>query len=185
MLEISETALSPAKGWQAPTTKEVAAVLEAIEKKHGEVDSLLGIGGRTVRRWRVGANDDQSAIPYSCWVVVVWLATGTVIIDPVKLPQVQKAEIAALPQCCAAADWQSPPAEVVTQFIGKTSITKLTRKEIAARFKWSSENFSKQIAGQKLNFIHWCCLMLLCGIKPTFIYKSPGNVIHNHDRAGG
>lgn len=184
MIKISETSLCPAKSWQSPTTGEVAAALEVIEQKYGDFGGLCGIGGRTVRRWRVGANDNRSSIPYGCWVIVVWLATGTIIVESVALSEEQRAEILELPQCSSATGWESPNAEVATRFIGKTSFTKLTRKEIAARFKWSSENFGKQIAGQKLNYIHWCCLMLLCGIQPTFMFQEQSNVIHNRDRAG-
>lgn len=171
MIEINPESLTTAKHWNAPTTATVASVLEAIEKKHGVmVADLLGIGDRTVRRWRVGANDTESSIPFGCWVVLVWISTGKVIIETVKLSKEEKAEIEALPQCGNALNWQPPSAAVVTHFIGKTSFTKLTRREIASRFKWSSENLGRQIAGEKLNFINWVCLMLLVGIKPKFIF---------------
>lgn len=58
------------EGWQAPSTDEIRALLALANLSGSKAGALVGVDGRTVRRWTGG----NSTIPFACWALLVSFA---------------------------------------------------------------------------------------------------------------
>lgn len=67
--ELRPEVLVPWQSWERPTPAELKAVASAVGSG-SELARLLGVSGRTVRKWIGGAD----SVPYSAWCVMCYEA---------------------------------------------------------------------------------------------------------------
>ncbi|WP_299011333.1 hypothetical protein [uncultured Shewanella sp.] len=165
MKNIRKEALMAFEFWQKPTVTEVKTVLDALgwEPLRGKdnENKLLGIGGRSVRRWFAHIEqspDNLSCINYATWALLVYIAYGKVLyetidgIDAGSLP---------LSYLTSPEEYMSPPKEEIFRFIGEHSLTGLTRGGLKNRLGWNQGTF-KTISEGNLSYANFLNLLILC-----------------------
>ena len=58
------------QGWMVPTGDEIRAVKSMTEKTGVQLGGILGVHGRTIRKW-IG---NETKIPYSAWRILIYSA---------------------------------------------------------------------------------------------------------------
>ncbi|WP_299496474.1 hypothetical protein [uncultured Shewanella sp.] len=165
MINIRKETMLPFDEWQRPTVSEVKSLLNELGWQHNgasdKENKFLGVGGRTVRRWFDKVKtfpDNQSIINYPAWAVMVYLATGNIIfksIDGIEYHRLPTEHLVPPEQ------FTVPPKADILLFIGKTSLTGITRGELKKNLGWNHVTFSK-IAEGDITYINYLLLFLLC-----------------------
>lgn len=65
-VKIREQCLQAFPNWQPPNTEEIRCVLREAGLTGAKAGALVGVEGRTVRRWTGG----DAAIPYAAWAIL-------------------------------------------------------------------------------------------------------------------
>lgn len=65
--QIRPEALMPWQSWESPTPLELKVVASAVGSG-SELARLLGVSGRTIRKWIGGADN----VPYSAWCIMCY-----------------------------------------------------------------------------------------------------------------
>ena len=65
-------------------------------------------------------------------------------------------------------------------FVGKGSITGLTRTELANIFGWNSTYLGREFNKGNISFLNWVLLLLLCGISVEKLIKIPQLIKNRH-----
>lgn len=64
----SETLLRYSDGWLPPTSDEIREVKTMTGKSGAVLAAMLGVDGRTIRKWIGG----ETKIPYSAWRILIY-----------------------------------------------------------------------------------------------------------------
>ena len=167
--------IASASEFKKPTVGEVlklinrAADIKGFDPK--KVNRLLGIGERTVRSWVSKAEiepDSRSAIPFWAFNLIYAMAEKEPLLQPLQHITVDNIDSSLL---MSASTYQCPSNQTLLQFVGKNSITGLTRSELAKKLGCDSNWLSVQINDSKLSFGTYANLLLLCGIDQALILQ--------------
>ena len=158
--------LSPFCKWVKPTYQEVTDIFEKVGLNDKNFEKKLGVNERTYRRWtskKTVNRQAKSPIPYGAWCVVVALANKELIFGEV----IAKADLSKVPKqyICTFDKFESPTSEVLTSFVGRNSITGLTRTELANLFGWNPAYLGREFNNGKIGFLNWVLLLLLCRVE--------------------
>ena len=164
MIDLSPKSLTRFEEWEKPTLQDVENVLEQLNLSEENFNSCLGINGRTVRRWaskRTINRLEKSSIPYGVWCVLIALTYKKCIFSPIK-----KRDLSKIPEkyICTLENFDSPPKEILTLFVGRSSITGLQRTELASLFGWNSTYLGREFNNGNINFLNWVLLLVFCGV---------------------
>ena len=66
----------------------------------------------------------------------------------------------------------SPPKDILTLFVGKSSITGLQRTELAKLFGWNAAYLGREFNNGKISFLNWVLILLLCGVNIEKLIKN-------------
>lgn len=86
MVEIRESCFTPAaEGWTAPTPDELQTILARVKWSAANLQTMLGVTDRTVRRWLSG----ESEMPFAPWCILayqagygeIWKSSGRAVSD--------------------------------------------------------------------------------------------------------
>lgn len=174
ILSINPKTLTTANLWTTPTVLDASIVITAISKKYEleetELSRLVGVTDRTIRRWKNKVDIDPSAIstvPYSEWCKLILLATDQYIFGDVLA-----CDLSLIPPhiITNAENFKGVTKEEMTKFIGKTSITGLTRINLAKIFKWNSTYIGRVISQNSVTFSTVAMILILCGVPKERIF---------------
>ncbi|MUK92570.1 hypothetical protein GNP80_08955 [Aliivibrio fischeri] len=173
-ININPKTLTVAKKWVSPTVLEVSLVIAEITKRYKLTDSelplLIGMSDRTIRRWKNKVDENPSAestIPYSEWCKLILLATDEMIFGGIL-----DCDVSLIPShiITNAANFKGVTKADMMKFIGKTSITKLTRINLAKIFKWNSVYLGRVISQDSVTFSTVAMILILCGIPKEKVF---------------
>ena len=173
-LNINPKTLTTANLWTVPTVLDASIVITAIAKKYEleetELSRLVGVSDRTIRRWKNKVDIDPSAIstvPYSEWCKLILLATDQFIFGDVL-----ECDISLIPPYVItnAANFKGVKEEDMIKFIGKTSITKLTRINLAKIFNWNPAYIGRVISQNSVTFSTIAMILILCGVPKEKVF---------------
>ncbi len=170
---INSQTYAPFNQWQPPTLKEVQHITNKTGLEPYELCALIGINNTSMKRWRGKSAINphvRSKIPYAVWCLIVYIAKGKVIfsdvIEDADLSLVDKRYITALDE------YESPPVNVMRKFVGKRSLTKLTRTPLAEIWGANPSRLLRNIAQGELPYIMWCLLLIFVGFDMREVIKN-------------
>lgn len=160
VINLNPATLTTRDKWHRPTTDEVELLWNIASWMYGipiyKLHTNLCIGERAARRWRSKANareNNKSIIKYTNWALLVALVTGKSIVQ--KTSQ----QIVVAPELIyKSTNYISPPADRVKQFIGKRSLTGLSRADLAEILGVSSDLLSKSVANMPFHL--WAGILM-------------------------
>jgi len=168
-----------------PTVKDISILLDKIKSnyeidsldEHKSLQKLIGVNGRTIRRWKAGLFDDpnkKSVISFCEWGKLKLLADNVCVFDfDININNIEMLNYVAADLICNSVDFKGCSAEQLMQFVGKSSFTGLSRSELCSIFKWDVKKFSADIANEKIRFTTVSMILLLCGVdKDKMFYLS-------------
>ncbi len=162
--------------WTKPTVNEVFQLMvEAAERYKvedwREVCHIIGVSDRTFRRWKNKVETEpqaESMIPFWGYALLHSAAKGVSYLTPiegVKWQSIPK-EYFYKPN-----QYQCPSKSVLTQLVGKQSITGLTREEIGQAIGISPKKLAEQINLATVSFSTWTLLLLFIGVPVDKLLK--------------
>lgn len=168
-MSISKLSMTNAEVWERPNIGDVYSMFLTAEREHDtKVELIFGVSNRTVRRWCQKSRAEkepelESPIPYNVWAVLVDLIHDLCILD-FQLNRVEEVK-ARIPEqyFCSADKFESPKAEMLTQFFGSNSITGMTRKQVAKVMGWDAQVMGRTVSRGNLAYSQWVSLLLFCG----------------------
>jgi hypothetical protein len=173
---LSKKSLTRFEDWEKPTLDDVLTVFEKLDLADEQFTNISGIDARTVRRWTLKRTEDRkqkSTIPYVVWCILIVLSENKFIFADIK-----KRDLSKVPNqyICSFDEFVSPPKEVLTQFVGRQSITGLTRTELASIFGWHPTYLGKEFNRGKITFLNWVIILLFCGVNINILIKMKKNI---------
>lgn len=164
MKNIAIETLTTFEKWTKPTFQDVENIIENIDLSLEELNLKIGIDLRTLRRWISKKSDDRlekSTIPYGVWCVLVALSEKKYIFG-----DIEKSNLSKIPKkyICTFENFESPPKEILISFVGKTSITGLTRIELCNLFGWNAAYLGREFNNGNIKYLNWLLLLVLVGV---------------------
>lgn len=155
--------------WEKPTVGEVLSLMKESAERYQleswkDSHSIIGVAERTFRRWKNNADfepNNQSAIPFWGYALLYSAAKGTSYLTPIEGVKWQGV---VSPYLYKSEDYQCPPKEVLTQFIGLKSLTGQTREKVGQAIGISPKKLAEQINSESISFATWSLLLLYIGV---------------------
>lgn len=161
--------------WKSPTVSHVEQALLVLAERYEmdvskELNKVFGVSERTLRRWKKHSDlapQEPSAAPFAA-VVAIW----SLLEEEYVLGVIRDVRADIPKEYLASADhYQCPPSEFLKSLVGKKQKLGVTITELADRLKISHTQLGQDIKNEKVGYLTFCSLMMMCGFKPSEVFQ--------------